>query len=80
MLIKELPIDDFVDALHKQKRPGPGMLRQKTLLGCKELGEGASSSDPALLVALGAFSLAEESAQEVWCSHLTVGGGESHAS
>ncbi|KAI8711862.1 HET domain-containing protein [Fusarium sp. LHS14.1] len=55
-----------------QKRPGPGMLRQKTLLGRKVLKEDALSSDMALFVALGAFDLAEESVQEVWCLQLTV--------
>ncbi|UPK99730.1 hypothetical protein LCI18_010665 [Fusarium solani-melongenae] len=72
VIVTKTPPDDFVDTLRKQKMPGPGMLRQKTLLGRKELREGAFSSDLALFVALGAFDLAEESVQEVWCLYLTV--------
>ncbi|EEU41672.1 uncharacterized protein NECHADRAFT_97740 [Fusarium vanettenii 77-13-4] len=71
-IITKTPADDFVDTLRRQKKPGPGMLRQKTLLGRKELKEGAFSSDLALFVALGAFDLAEESVQEVWCLQLTA--------
>lgn len=48
------------------------MLRQKTLLGRKVLKEGALSLDMAFFVALGAFDLAEESVQELWCLQLTV--------
>lgn len=75
VIITKTPPDDFIDTLRKQKRPGPGMLRQKTLLGRKELKDNALSSDLGLFVALAVFDLAEESIPEVWCLHLTVDEG-----
>ncbi|KAM0432231.1 hypothetical protein ACHAPT_004769 [Fusarium lateritium] len=76
-LLTTPPAGDFIDSLRKQKRPVPGMFRRGVVLGRKEPkgGDGGIGSDVSPFVALGAFDLADESVEQVWCLQLTAEDG-----